>query len=91
VTPRPGPFKKGAFHIALQAGVPMVPIVLENAGELMWRYDQMVRPGTVRVVVHPPIETDEWRVETLDEHVAHVRGLFLETLGLAEEKEAVRP
>jgi putative phosphoserine phosphatase/1-acylglycerol-3-phosphate O-acyltransferase len=90
-TPRLGPFKKGAFHIAMQAGVPMVPIVLENAGELMWRYDQMVRPGTVRVVVHPPIETDEWRVETLDEHVAHVRGLFLETLGLAEEKEAVRP
>jgi putative phosphoserine phosphatase/1-acylglycerol-3-phosphate O-acyltransferase len=91
VTPRPGPFKKGAFHIAMQAGVPMVPIVLENAGELMWRHDQTVRPGTVRVVVHPPIETDDWSVATLDEHVAHVRGLFLETLGLAEEKEAVRP
>ena len=26
-TPRLGPFKKGAFHIAMQAGVPMVPIV----------------------------------------------------------------
>jgi putative phosphoserine phosphatase / 1-acylglycerol-3-phosphate O-acyltransferase len=91
VTPRPGPFKKGAFHIAMQAGVPMVPIVLENAGELMWRHDQMVRPGTVRVVVHPPIETDGWSVATLGDHVAHVRGLFLETLGLAEEKEAVRP
>ncbi len=83
-TPRPGPFKKGAFHIAMQAGVPMVPIVLENAGELMWRYDQTVRPGTVRAVVHPPIDTRDWRVDTLDDHVAHVRGLFLETLGLAD-------
>ncbi|HEY2224788.1 1-acylglycerol-3-phosphate O-acyltransferase [Actinomycetospora sp.] len=85
-TPRPGPLKKGAFHIAMQAGVPMVPIVLENAGELMWRHDQTVRPGTVRAVVHPPIDTSTWRVETLGEHVAHVRGLFLATLGLDEEK-----
>jgi putative phosphoserine phosphatase/1-acylglycerol-3-phosphate O-acyltransferase len=87
VTPRPGPFKKGAFHLAMQAGVPMVPIVLENVGELQWRHDQTVRPGTVRAVVHPPIDTSGWRVDTLDEHVAHVRGLFLETLGLSEEKE----
>jgi putative phosphoserine phosphatase / 1-acylglycerol-3-phosphate O-acyltransferase len=85
VTPRPGRFKKGAFHIAMQAGVPMVPIVLENAGELQWRHDQSVRPGTVHAVVHPPIDTSTWSVATLDEHVAHVRGLFLETLGLAEK------
>ncbi len=84
-TPRPGPFKKGAFHIAMQAGVPMVPIVLENAGELMWRHDRTVRRGTVRVVVHPPIDTSTWSVETLDDHVAQVRGVFLETLGLEEK------
>lgn len=85
-TPRPGRFKKGAFHIAMQAGVPMVPIVLENAGELMWRHDVTVRPGTVRVTVLPPIDTAAWTVDTLDDHVAQVRGLFLETLGLREKQ-----
>ena len=30
-TPRLLPFKKGAFHMAMQAGVPVVPIVLRNA------------------------------------------------------------
>ncbi|GLZ52993.1 1-acylglycerol-3-phosphate O-acyltransferase [Actinomycetospora sp. NBRC 106378] len=85
-TPRPGRFKKGAFHIAMQAGVPMVPIVLENAGELMWRHDVTVRPGTVRVTVLPPIDTGDWSTETLDDHVAHVRGLFLDTLGLGEKQ-----
>ncbi|GAA4841207.1 HAD-IB family hydrolase [Actinomycetospora corticicola] len=85
-TPRPGRFKKGAFHIAMQAGVPMVPIVLENAGELMWRHDATVRPGTVRATVLPPIDTAAWSVDTLDDHVAHVRGLFLETLGLREKQ-----
>src|SRR5262249_25621169 len=36
-TPALGPFKKGAFHVAMEAGVPIVPIVIRNSGELMWR------------------------------------------------------
>jgi putative phosphoserine phosphatase / 1-acylglycerol-3-phosphate O-acyltransferase len=80
ITPRPGPFKKGAFHIAMQAQVPMVPIVIRNAGELMWRDSQTVRPGTVEVVVLPPVDTSGWTVETIDEHVAEVRQLYLDTL-----------
>lgn len=36
-TPKLGAFKKGAFHLAMQAGVPIVPVVIHNAGERMWR------------------------------------------------------
>lgn len=79
-TPTPGRFKKGAFHMAMQAGVPLVPIVLHNSGEVMWRKDVAMRPGTIRVDVLEPIETTTWAVEDLDEHVASVRNLFLETL-----------
>lgn len=52
-TPRLRPFKKGAFHIAMQARVPMVPIVIRNAGDVMWRNSMFVRPGTVDVAVRP--------------------------------------
>src|SRR3546814_4705424 len=31
LTPKLGPFKKGAFHLAMQAGVPIVPIAIHNA------------------------------------------------------------
>jgi putative phosphoserine phosphatase/1-acylglycerol-3-phosphate O-acyltransferase len=79
-TPRLGPFKKGAFHIAMQAEVPMVPIVLRNVGELMWRGSQVLRPGTIEVCVLPPVDTSDWRRETMVDHVAEVRGMFLETL-----------
>ncbi|WP_230316203.1 1-acyl-sn-glycerol-3-phosphate acyltransferase [Conexibacter sp. W3-3-2] len=79
-TPRLGRFKKGPFHIAMQAEVPMVPIVIRNAGEVMWRGAQMLRPGTVEIVVLPPVDTSAWAVETIDDHVEEVRGMFVETL-----------
>ncbi len=79
-TPRLGRFKKGAFHIAMQAEVPMVPIVLRNAWEVMWRGSQALRPGTVDVVVHPPIDTSGWSLDTIADHVSEVRGIFLDTL-----------
>jgi putative phosphoserine phosphatase/1-acylglycerol-3-phosphate O-acyltransferase len=79
-TPRLGRFKKGAFHIAMQAEVPMVPIVMRNVGEVMWRGSQAIRPGTIEVVVLDPIDTSDWSVDTIDEHVADVRGRFLDTL-----------
>jgi putative phosphoserine phosphatase/1-acylglycerol-3-phosphate O-acyltransferase len=79
-TPRLGRFKKGAFHIAMQAGVPMVPIVMRNVGEVMWRGSQTIRPGTIEVCVLPPVDTSDWSAETVTDHVDEVRGMFLETL-----------
>jgi putative phosphoserine phosphatase/1-acylglycerol-3-phosphate O-acyltransferase len=79
-TPRLGPFKKGAFHLAMQAEVPMVPIVIRNAGEVMWRGAQTVRPGTVEVAVLPPVDTSAWTAKTVADHVQEVREQFVETL-----------
>ncbi|HVS28152.1 MAG TPA: HAD-IB family hydrolase [Solirubrobacteraceae bacterium] len=79
-TPRLGRFKKGAFHIAMQAEVPMVPIVIRNAGEVMWRGAQTLHAGTVEVAALPPVDTSDWTVATIDDHVAHVRAMFVDTL-----------
>ena len=79
-TPTVGRFKKGAFHLAMQAGVPIVPIVIRNAGELMWRRSLVINPGTVDVAVLEPIPTDDWTVGDLDARVADVRRRFVDTL-----------
>src|SRR4029453_9515939 len=79
-TPRLRPFKKGAFHIAMQAGVPMAPIVLRPAGQLMWRGEAVIHAGTLQVAVLEPIQTKGWRVADLDRRVADVRRRFEETL-----------
>ncbi|TMC98301.1 MAG: HAD-IB family hydrolase [Chloroflexi bacterium] len=79
-TPRLGRFKKGAFHVAMQAGVPLVPIVIRNAGEVMWRGSFLVRPGTVDVTVLPPVSTRGWRVEDVGRHASEMEQRFRETL-----------
>ncbi len=79
-TPALGPFKKGAFHVAMQAGVPIVPIVIRNAGELMWRGASTIRAGTVQIAVLPPIPTLGWTVDELDKHLQEVREQYLATL-----------
>ncbi len=80
ITPALGPFKKGAFHVAMQAGVPIVPIVIHNAGELMWRGAATIREGTVRVTVLPPVPTHGWAADGLDRHVEGVRARYLAAL-----------
>ena len=81
VTPKLAPFKKGAFHLAMQAGVPIVPIVIRNSSDIMPKGEMIYRPATVQVEVLPPIPTDSWSVETIDEHVEEVRDLYLTALG----------
>ncbi len=89
ITPTLAPFKKGAFHLAMQAGVPIVPIVIHNSLDVQPKGDMFYHPGTVEVEVLPPIDTDEWSVESIDKHVADVRKLFLEKLGQAEPPNVV--
>ena len=79
-TPTLGPFKKGAFHIAVQAEVPIVPVVVRNAGEIMWRATLVARPGTVDVVVLPPVPTNGLGADDVEDLVDRVRQQFVETL-----------
>jgi putative phosphoserine phosphatase/1-acylglycerol-3-phosphate O-acyltransferase len=80
LTPKPGRFKKGAFHIAMQAGVPIVPVVFRNVLDAMPKDAMVVRPATIEAVVLPPVETTGWKVEELDDRIAEIRNQYLEVL-----------
>jgi len=81
VTPKLAEFKKGAFHLAMQAGVPMIPIIIHNSSDVQPKGDITFHPGTVEVEVLPPVDTSAWSVDTIDKHVMDVRNLFLDALG----------
>ena len=89
VTPKLAEFKKGAFHLAMQAGVPMVPIVIHNSSDVQPKGDVTFHPGTVEVEVLPPVDTSKWTVATIDKHVAAVRKMFLDALGQNDESAKV--
>ena len=75
-----GPFKKGAFRMAMAAEVPIVPIVIRNAETIAHTKGNSLHPGTVDVTVLPPISVADWTRENLDDRIEEVRGLFRETL-----------
>jgi len=75
-----GPFKKGPFRIAMAVGIPIIPIVIRNAEIVAARNSSTINPGTVDVAVFPPISVQDWKLETLPEHIAAVRQLYLDTL-----------
>src|SRR5262249_21502343 len=79
-TPALGPFKKGAFHVAMQAGVPIVPIVIRNSGELMWRGATTIHAGTVQITVLPPVATQGWDAAGPGAHIHGVGWQYLATL-----------
>ena len=84
-TDKLAPFKKGAFHLAMQAGVPMVPIVIHNSTDVAPKGDFVFRPATVEIEVLPPVNTSSWAVESLNTHVREVRNMFARALGQAQE------
>jgi 1-acyl-sn-glycerol-3-phosphate acyltransferase len=82
---RPGdflPFKKGAFYMAAQAGVPIVPVAIKNTDYLMGKGTGEARSGTIEMVILPPVSTSDAssdeRVQQLLERVHAVIGQELE-------------
>jgi len=49
------PFKKGPFVVAMEAGVPVVPVAIAGAAELNPKGRLSVRPGTIRVGLGAPV------------------------------------
>lgn len=72
-----GPFKKGAFRIALDLQYPIVPIHIKGARELCSGGSLTVYPGTITVQFHPPIDTSAWSLDTLDEHIHSLRERYV--------------
>lgn len=75
-----GIFKKGAFHLAIKAGVPIVPIVIKNAYMAMPKGSKIFRPTHIEVVVLDPVDTSEWKPKHIDYYVDEVRNLFVKEL-----------
>ena len=70
-------FKKGAFVLAIRAGLPVVPIVCRGTRRLMPRGSRLtVVPGPVEIIVEEPIATSELGYDDRDALAARVRAVI---------------
>jgi len=74
------PFKKGAFHLAIQAQVPIVPVVCANYSHVLNTKKRRFRPGTIDVTILPPISTKDCTVKDVDSLVEKTRKVMMDEL-----------
>ncbi len=78
------PFKKGGFMVALQTGIPIVPVTVDGTREVLPAKDFVVRKGRkVRITYHPRIDPNAYGLARRDELVADVRDRIASALSTA--------
>lgn len=73
-----GPFKKGPFRTAMALGYPVVPVYFEGNQRLNAGGSLLTKKGDISAHIHPPISTEDWTLDNLDENIGKVRYKYLQ-------------
>ncbi len=74
------PFKKGAFKFACDTNLPVLPVTVKNAVQLLPSHSLDLIPGTVELIIHPPIHPSEYPKDRLDQFIADTRQTICNSL-----------
>ena len=73
-------FKKGPFVMAIEAGVPMVPVVVDGTFEILPKRGFRLRPQPITVKFGQPVDTQRFSHENRDALIARVHAQMAEML-----------
>ena len=74
------PLKKGFVHMAIETGLPIVPIVVKGAHTRWPSKTMLLYPGHYEIEILPKVDTSHWKRETLTEHVKEIHQLYNDAL-----------
>lgn len=78
------PFKKGIVHLAVETRLPIVPMVTVGL-ERAWKKGTLTLvPSDVSITFLPPISTESWTEDRMDEQLEELRAPFLRLVPAAE-------
>ena len=81
------PFKKGAFVMAIHAGVPVVPVSISGAQHLMRKGDRAIHPGEVVVRFGPPVDASQYTMDHRADLLARVESIV--AAGLPPDQQPI--
>ncbi len=70
-------FKQGTFYLAIQSGVPIVPITIIGSGNIMQKRSLKINPGKIKLVIDKPISTKDCTLENRQELINRVRQVII--------------
>ena len=70
------PFKHGMFYLAIKSGVPIVPISIIGAGEIMPKRSLHIKPGRITLVIDKPIDVSGYSIENRQELIDKVQNVI---------------
>jgi len=74
-TGKMGKFKRGAYQIALDLKLPIVPMTLNGTYEVMPSGSYFLNPHKLELIIHNPIPTDLIQVEDIQDVVVKIQEL----------------
>ncbi|KAA3609323.1 MAG: 1-acyl-sn-glycerol-3-phosphate acyltransferase [Calditrichaeota bacterium] len=75
-----GQFKKGAFRMALDLELPILPVTIRDSEKIIPSKSIKVRPGHAEMIFHDPIETSDYNHENLRELVEKSHDIIMAPL-----------
>ena len=70
------PFKKGAFKMALDLGLPIVPVTISGTRKVLPKGGIDLKPGSVTLTIHPPVPVKNYSEENLTELMERTRRIM---------------
>jgi 1-acyl-sn-glycerol-3-phosphate acyltransferase len=83
------PFKKGAILMAIQAGVPVVPVAIAGTQHLMRKGSRKINPGEITIRFAPPIDASQFPLDRRNDLLAEVESAV--AANLPPDQQPLRP
>jgi 1-acyl-sn-glycerol-3-phosphate acyltransferase len=83
------PFKKGGFILAIRSQLPIVPVTIIGAGDVLSKGSFTINQGKIKVIISKPISTQNLEVNNKEELIESCRNTIMKNLTDTFESEKV--
>jgi 1-acyl-sn-glycerol-3-phosphate acyltransferase len=80
-------FKKGGFVLAVDSGVPIIPVIIHGTWSIMQKKQILVKPGNVVLEIKKPINTLDYTRKTKDDLMEKVKNIMVESYEKSKKNE----